>query len=230
MSLGYCGREAQRLRNDGRFTPPSLRGSLIYPATAGGVEWGGGAVDPRSQTYIVNSSRVVQIYRLLPRKLYDARTKNGTPPGYYPMTGVPYGFHLYNFVNWLGMPCWKPPYGTLSAYDLDTGRLLWREPFGEIQKDGFYMPRSWGSVTIGGPVVTRSGLIFIGGSMDSRVRAIDERTGKVLWRAQVDAPAVSIPAVYDYKGKEYVVFIAGGNTILMPRVSDQIVAFALPGK
>ncbi|MGH3422392.1 MAG: PQQ-binding-like beta-propeller repeat protein, partial [Streptosporangiaceae bacterium] len=230
VSIGNCGREAGQLRYGGPFTPPSLgHGTLSYPATAGGIEWGGGAVDPVSQTYVVNSSSVVQIYQLLTREQYQAATKNGTPSGYFPMTGSPYGMHLTTFLNWLGMPCWNPPYGTLSSYDLKTGKLLWREPFGEVQKYGFYMPQSWGSVTIGGPVITRSGLIFIGGSMDKRVRAIDVKTGKVLWQALVDAPAVSIPAIFEYKGKEYVVFTAGGNSILSPTVSDQLVAFALPG-
>ena len=126
------------------------------------------------------------------------------------------------------MPCWKPPYGTLSAYDMNTGKLLWKEPFGQVQKWGFYMPKSWGSVTIGAPAITKSGLIFIGASMDSRVRAIDLKSGKVLWRSLVDAPAVAMPAVYVYKGREYVVFAVGGNSILAPKVSDQIVAFALP--
>jgi quinoprotein glucose dehydrogenase len=116
----------------------------------------------------------------------------------------------------------------LSSYDLKTGKLLWRHPFGEVQQWGFYMPESWGSVTIGGPVITKTGMIFIGASMDSRVRAIDLKTGNLLWKHQVDAPAVSTPAIYTYRGKEYVVFAAGGNGILAPRVGDQLVAFALP--
>jgi quinoprotein glucose dehydrogenase len=228
-SLGECTRTFNSLRYEGRYTPPSLKGTLAYPSTAGGVEWGGGAVDPASQTYVVNSSYVAQIYKLIPRKEYDEKTKNGTPDGYYPQTGAPYGFYLQNFVNRWGMPCWKPPYGTLSAYDLKSGKLLWKEPFGEVQKWGFYMPKSWGSVTIGAPLITKSGLILIGGSMDARVRAIDLKSGRVLWRARVDAPAVANPATYTYKGKQYVVFVAGGNAILKPQASDQIVAFALPG-
>ena len=87
--------------------------------------------------------------------------------GYSAQTGSPYGFYLQNFVNIFGMPCWAPPYGTLSSYDLNTGKLLWRKPFGEVQKWGFYMPKSWGSVTIGAPLITKSGLIFIGASMDA---------------------------------------------------------------
>jgi quinoprotein glucose dehydrogenase len=210
------------------FTPPSLgAGSIAYPATPGGVEWGGGAVDPTTGTYVVNSSSVAQIYRLLDRKDYKAASAGGAKH-YYPQEGAPYGLYLDNFSNWLGMPCWKPPYGLMSEYDLATGRLIWRKTFGVVQKWGFYMPKSWGSPTIGGPMITRTGLIFIGASMDSHVRAVDERTGKVLWSAQVDAPAVAIPATYTYRGKQYVVFTVGGNTILSPRVGDQLVAFALP--
>ena len=226
--FGECSDTLKKLRYDGRYTPPSVQGSLAYPSTAGGVEWGGGAVDPRTGIYVVNSSAVAQIYRLVPRDRYDEITRNGTPDGYYPQSGSPYGFYLHNFINRWGMPCWSPPYGTLSAYDLNTGELLWRKPFGQVQKWGFYMPESWGSVTIGGPVITRSGLVFVGGSMDARVRAIDIRSGKVLWKALVDAPAVANPATYVYKGRQYVVFVAGGNAILKPQASDQVVAFALP--
>ncbi len=228
-SFGGCSRTAENLRYDGRFTPPSLEGSLTYPATVGGTEWGGGAVDPATGTYVVNSSSVVQIYQLIKRADYKAESNNGEKSGYFAQAGAPYGFHIRTFLNDLGMPCWKPPYGTLASYDLSTGKLLWKEPFGEVQKWGFYMPKSWGSVTIGAPVVTKSGLVFIGASMDSRVRAIDLKTGKVLWKALVDAPAVAMPATYTYKGKQYVVFAVGGNAILTPRVSDQVVAFALPG-
>ena len=145
------------------------------------------------------------------------------------MTGSPYGFYLTTSSTRSACPAGIRPTARSRAYDLKTGKLLWKEPFGEVQKWGFYMPRSWGSVTIGAPVITKSGLIFIGASMDSRVRAIDLKTGDVLWQALVDAPAVAMPAIYDYKGKQYVVFVAGGNAILTPKVSDQVVAFALPG-
>jgi len=227
LSFGECSRVMKGLRYDGRYTPPSLQGTLAYPSTAGGVEWGGGAVDPRSAIYVVNSSYVAQIYQLLERRDYEERAKNGSPQEYFPQTGAPYGFYLRTFVNFLGMPCWDPPYGTLSAYDLNSGKLLWKKPFGEVQQWGFYMPLSWGSVTIGAPLITKSGLIFIGGSMDARVRAIDLKSGEVVWQALVDAPAVANPATYIYKGKQYVVFVAGGNAILKPQASDQVAAFAL---
>jgi quinoprotein glucose dehydrogenase len=230
-SGGQCTRVFKKLRYDGRFTPPSLQGSLAYPPTIGGVEWGGGAADPVHQIYVVNNSYTAQIYQLLSRKDYTAKTAGKSQEetqDYFPQSGTPYGVYVHNFVNWLGMPCWAPPYGSLSAYDMTTGNLLWKKPFGEVQYWGFYMPKSWGSVTIGAPIITKSGLIFIGASMDSRVRAVDLKTGKVLWKAQVDAPAVAMPASYIYKGKQYVVFSAGGNPLLTSRISDQVVAFALP--
>lgn len=229
-SGGYCSRTLAGLRYDGRFTPPSLKGSLAYPATAGGVEWGGGALDPTTNTYVVNSSSVAQVYKLISRADYDklSAAPGASEQGYFPMTGAPYGLQLTTFLNPLGMPCWNGPYGTLSSYDMNTGKLLWREPFGQVQKWGFYMPESWGSVTIGAPVITKTGVIFIGASMDSRVRAIELKTGRVLWTSLVDAPAVSEPAIYTYKGKQYVLFTAGGNSILEPKVGDQLIAFTLP--
>lgn len=231
LSFGYCSRKAAEYRDEGRYTPPSLKGTIAYPSTISGAEWGGGAVDPESQTYIINHSLVPQIYKLIPRADYEkilSGAANESAGGYSPMRGSPYGFQLLNFLNPIGMPCWKPPYGQISAYDLKTGDLLWRKPMGAVQQWGFYMPDSWGSVTIGGPVITKGGLVFIGASMDSKVRAYDVKTGEEVWKALVDAPAVAMPAVYTYKGKQYVVFVAGGNSILTPRVSDQVVAFTLP--
>jgi quinoprotein glucose dehydrogenase len=229
IGFGSCSREAKKLRYDGRFTPPSLQGTITYPPTTGGTEWGGGAIDPRTGVFVVNSSSVVQIYRLIKREDFKQQAQNGESSGYYAQEGSPYGFKLETFLNWAGMPCWNPPYGMIAAYDLKSGKRLWNEPFGQVQKYGFYMPKSWGSVTIGAPAITQSGLIFIGASMDSRVRALDLKSGTELWSNLVDAPAVAMPAIYNYNGKEYVTFVVGGNSILLPKVSDQVVSFALPG-
>ena len=227
-SGGQCSRDYAGYRDEGKFTPPSLKGTVAETPTTGGMEWGGGAVDPTTQTFVVNSSNVIQVYKLIPRREFNTLyAKVGAAAGATEYES-PYAAQISSFLNLWGMPCWTPPYGTLSSYDLKTGKLLWRHPFGQVQQWGFYMPESWGSVTIGGPAITKTGLIFIGASMDSRVRAIDLKSGDVLWKHQVDAPAVSTPAVYTYRGKEYVVFAAGGNGILSPRIGDQLVAFALP--
>jgi quinoprotein glucose dehydrogenase len=226
-SAGFCSRIAKRLKHEGRFTPPSLEGSLIFPGSFGGVGSGGGATDPAGQSFVVNASQNVQIYRLFRRSDFD-NVDNGEAAGYFPMTGTPYGVRVQTFRNAFGMPCWNPPYGTLSSYDLKTGKLNWRKPFGQIQRWGFYMPEAWGTMTVGAPAITASGLIFIGASTDSRVRAIDLKTGDMLWKHVVPAPAAASPAIYQYKGKQYVVFSAGGHPALGPKASDEVMAFALP--
>ena len=230
VSLGNCSRRIEDMRYEGLYTPPSVEGTLAYPGTAGGMQWGGASVDPESGLLYVNASRVVQEFRLIPREEYEGMSEGGSvaESGYYAQEGAPYGMYLSNIQNWAGMPCWKPPFGTMTAYDIAAGEKVWEVPFGGIQRYGFYMPKSWGTPTIGGPVVTGGGVIFIGASIDSRVRALDAETGEELWWDNVMAPAVANPAVYEHEGRQWVVFAAGGNSILKPEVGDEIVAYALP--
>jgi len=231
VGFGQCSRLFNRMQYQGMYTPPTTEGAgaLAYPDSAGAVQWGGVAFDPHSQTAIVNTSHIVQRVKLLPRDEYArAASGSGTENGYYPQKGAPYGLLLKNALNWLGMPCWEPPFGELVSIDMKTGKVNWRRPIGASQKYGFYMPERWGSPTIGGPAVTAGGLIFIGASMDAKVRAYSLATGEQLWSDLVAAPVVSNPAVYEYKGREYVAFTAGGNPILKKQVGDQLAVYALP--
>lgn len=231
VGLGQCSRLFGKLSYEGMYTPPTARGegALGYPLSAGGVQWGGVAFDPRTQTAVVNTSHVTQSIKLVPRDTYErVAGGSGAEQGYYPQAGAPYGILLKNAMNWLGMPCWAPPYGELVAIDMRTGRVKWRRPIGASQKFGFYMPERWGSPTIGGPAVTAGGLVFIGATMDSKVRAYSLATGEELWSDLVEAPAVAIPAVYEHAGRQYVAFVAGGNPILKDQVGDQLAVYALP--
>ena len=231
VGAGQCSRLWNKLEYRGMYTPPTTRGegTLAFPDSAGAVQWGGVAFDPVSQTAVVNTSRLVQYIKLYDRDAYEKAHKgSGNESGFYPQKGAPYGMRLEVARNWLGMPCWKPPYGELVALDMHTGEVKWRRPVGASQQYGFFMPERWGSPTIGGPAVTAGGVIFIGASMDAKVRAYSLATGKELWSDQAQAPAVANPAVYEYKGREYVAFVAGGNTILKDQVGDQIVVYALP--
>lgn len=230
MSFGQCSRDRERYRYDGLFTPPSEQGTLMYPGTAGATNWGGLAVDPRRGILYVNAMRVVQMIKLIPREEYERVAEgSGAEQGYYPQEGSPYGFLLTDWSNWAGIPCWEPPFGTFSAIDLVTGERLYEVPFGMGQYWGFYGLREWGTPTLGGPVVTAGGVIFVGASMDARVRALDAATGEELWSDRVNAPAVSIPAVFTHEGVDYVVFAVGGNPILKDQVADQVVAYRLGG-
>ncbi|WP_413615578.1 pyrroloquinoline quinone-dependent dehydrogenase [Halomonas cupida] len=230
-SFGQCSRLMDDLVYEGMYTPPTTQGSgtLTYPDSAGGVQWGGVAFDPVSQTAIVNTSHIVQYVKLYNREDYDkADSGSGNESGFAPQEGAPYGMQLEVALNWLGMPCWEPPFGEIVALDMHTGDVKWRRPIGASQQYGFFMPESWGSPTIGGPAVTAGGVVFIGASMDAKLRAYSLETGEQLWSDQAEAPAVSNPAVYEYNGRQYVAFVAGGNSILKDQVGDQVVVYALP--
>jgi len=228
---GQCSRLWDNLTYKGMYTPPTTKGegTLTYPDSAGGVQWGGVAFDPQKQIAIVNTSHIVQYVKLYSREVYDNADKDsGNESGFAPQEGAPYGMRLLVASNWLGMPCWQPPFGEIVALDMHTGDVKWRRPVGASQQYGFFMPESWGSPTIGGPAVTAGGVIFIGASMDAKVRAYSVESGEELWSDQAEAPAVANPSVYEYKGRQYVAFVAGGNTILKDQVGDQVVVYALP--
>ncbi|QIE63913.1 pyrroloquinoline quinone-dependent dehydrogenase [Enterobacter hormaechei] len=228
---GQCSRLWDNLTYEGMYTPPTTKGegTLTYPDSAGGVQWGGVAFDPQKQIAIVNTSHIVQYVKLYSREDYDNADKDsGNESGFAPQEGAPYGMRLLVASNWLGMPCWQPPFGEIVALDMHTGDVKWRRPVGSSQQYGFFMPESWGSPTIGGPAVTAGGVIFIGASMDAKVRAYSVESGEELWSDQAEAPAVANPSVYEYKGRQYVAFVAGGNTILKDQVGDQVVVYALP--
>ncbi|SPJ32327.1 Quinoprotein glucose dehydrogenase [Kushneria phyllosphaerae] len=231
VGFGQCSRLWDKLTYEGMYTPPTTRGegALAYPDSAGGVQWGGVAFDPVSQTAIVNTSHIVQTVKLYNREDYDkADNGSGNESGFAPQEGAPYGMRLNVASNWLGMPCWEPPFGEIVAIDMHTGDVKWRKPVGASQQFGFFMPERWGSPTIGGPAVTAGGVVFIGASMDAKARAYSLKTGEKLWEDQTQAPVVANPAVYEYKGRQYVAFVAGGNTILKDQVGDQIAVYALP--
>lgn len=140
---------------------------------------------------------------------------------------VPYAMTGYNrFLDKNGYPGIKPPWGTLNAVDLISGKLLWKVPLGEfadLKKKG--IPTT-GTQVYGGPVVTKGGLIFIASTQDEKIRAFDKKSGKVLWEAQLPAAGYATPSVYSLNGKQYVVIACGGGKI-GSKSGDQYVAFAL---
>lgn len=141
---------------------------------------------------------------------------------------IPYVMTGYNrFLDKDGYPGITPPWGTLNAVSLNTGKLLWKVPVGEypeLTKKGIPVT---GTEGYGGPLVTKGGLVFIAASKDAKIRAFDKTTGKQVWQADLPAPGFATPATYSIDGKQYVVIACGGGKI-GSKSGDEYVAFALP--
>ena len=226
-----CLDDFDELRYDGPFTPPSERGSLIYPAPSGGGNWGGAAIDPGRSILVVKAQNFGFKARLDPRA--DGIDALPAEPGMLAQTmrGTPYRIVGELWLSPWGIPCTPPPWGELTAIDLDTGHTVWRRPVGQVPFGPFGLLRSraaWGSPILGGPTITAGGLVFIAATTDSRFRALNLDTGEELWGADLPAPGMAVPMTYEFEGRQYVVIAAGGNVLARTELGDSLVAFALP--
>lgn len=234
----YCRIQFKEMRWEGPFTPLSdKKRTLIYPGYYGGFNWGGGALDMSTGTLIVNDIRMAQWGQFIKRE--DAEReglKASTEGEYSKQLGTPWGVQRSMFMSPLGVPCFKPPFGSMTAIDLTTGKTRWQVPVGSIQDapvggvaPGVYIPL--GMPTMGGPLVTKGGLTFFHGSLDYYVRAFDNNTGKELWRGRLPVGGQGAPLTYVGKdGKQYVVVVAGGATRTGTNANrgDYVIAYALP--
>ncbi len=233
LDRAKCREKMEVLRYEGIFTPPSLGGTLEYPSMIGGANWGGVAVDSVRRLLVVNLNRFASWVRLVPREEYDAARRAEDAEGSFtPQEGTPYGMNRdAGLVGPLGVPCTPPPWGKLVALDIDAGELRWEVTLG-TPRDLAPVPLSidWGTPNLGGPIVTASGLVFIGAAMDDYLRAFDIQTGAELWKGRLPAGGQATPMTYrlDPEGKQYVVIAAGGHGGLETTPGDFLVAFALP--
>ena len=232
----FCQRLMREVTYDGPFTPPSRKGTVIYPASLGGPNWGSSALDVKagvmytrvnSMAYLVWLSKGAAEVDAPPKK--PARTardelKAGLfrPPdaalggGGSAMGGTPYAVNLRALVGPGGTPCGGAPYGRMVATDLNTGKQLWSVPHGEMLTD---MP---GSVGMGGPIVTAGGVVFVGASRDAFLRAYDATSGRELWKGTLPAAPSGTPMTYVVNRRQYVVIATGDG-----QHGDTLVAFAL---
>jgi quinoprotein glucose dehydrogenase len=132
------------------------------------------------------------------------------------------------FVDHMGYPAISPPWGTLSAVDLGTGRILWKKPLGEHPELVAKGIRNTGTVNMGGAAATAGGLVFIGATQDEKFRAFDQSTGQILWEYQLPAGGYATPSVYMIDGKQYVVIAAGGGAKPQTKLGKSVIAFTLP--
>jgi len=226
-----CQKRMDAARNEGLFTPPSTQGTIIYPFTGGGANWGGGAFDPVHNRLFINTSNAMHLVTLIPRAedlaAHTGESKHAE--GYAPMTGAPYSMTREVILSPLGVPCNPPPWGSLSAVDMDTGSLAWRSTLGtteEIAPLGIAL--ATGTPNLGGPLVTASGLVFIGAAMDRYLRAFAADNGEELWQGRLPAGGQATPMSYEWQGRQYVVIAAGGHGEAGTPRGDYVVAFALP--
>ncbi len=207
-------------RNEGLFTPPARGGTIQMPGNNGGANWGGAAVDAARGTLVVVSKDLPCLLKL------DEKTPvESDAAARYESA---FGFMIASD----GLAAIKPPWTSLTVYDLNAGTIKWRIPLGDvphlaakgIKGTGTHYPKV-------GPVVTATGLIFTG-TRDKKVRAFDVENGRLLWEHELDAALEGIPAVYESGGRQYIVFCASAQAGLTPATQEVIrgayVAFALP--
>jgi quinoprotein glucose dehydrogenase len=226
-----CRDQMKGARNEGMFTPPSTEGTLIYPFTGGGMNWGGLAFDSAHNIAYVNTSSAIHKVTLIPRDRMLAERLAHPKLEISPQVGVPYGMKREVLLSSLGMPCNPPQWGTLHAIDLRDGHVKWEVPLGtteDLARFSQYFLRNTGTPNFGGPIVTAGGLVFIGAALDNYLRAFDAATGKELWRGRLPAGGQATPLTYIYEGRQYVVIAAGGHAKSGTKRGDSVVAFALP--
>jgi quinoprotein glucose dehydrogenase len=214
-------------RNEGLYTPPSTQGTLIFPMTGGGVNWGSAAFDPVNQILYANTSHAVHLVKLIPRA--QAAGFN-PPPGHEfgQQQGAPFAMTRVVAMSPLGLLCNKPPWGEMVAVDLKAGKILWHSSVGTSEdRAPLGIARNWGTPLVNGVAITAGGLVFTG-AMDAYLRAFDAKSGQELWQGRLPVPGVANPMTYLWKGVQYVAIGAGGHSEAGTSIGDSVVAFRLP--
>lgn len=215
----------------GRYTPPSTRISIQYPSNFGVMDWGSATIDKANGALLVNSSHLPMEMQLIPQ---DDLVKQGAPThaSFSPQRGTPYAANPVNMLSPLGIPCNAPPWGKLTAIDLESRRIKWQRPFGTSRDSAPFGIAVPGAPNIAGSVATGGGLLFIGAAIDDYIRAYDTATGAELWRARLPAGGQAAPISYvsEKTGRQYIVIAAGGHQIIGTRTGDYLIAYALPSR
>jgi quinoprotein glucose dehydrogenase len=223
------------LRNEGIFTPPDTQGTLVLPSNIGGAHWGGLAWDPVRRIAVVPVNRVAAEVQLLPREGVDFAAAEAESERlelgyeYNIMSGTPYVMRRRLLRAPSGLPCTPPPFGSLVAIDLDTGKRRWDVPLGSLERlvpAGATLPPDWGSVNLGGPITTAGGLVFIGAAVDRSLKAYDIETGELLWRGPLPESGKATPMTWQLGSSEQFVAIAVGGGGPFGE-GDYVVAFRL---
>jgi quinoprotein glucose dehydrogenase len=224
----WCEDKLKAARAGEIFTPPSLQGTLVYPGNVGGVNWGSSAYDPQRHILVVNTNRLAFFAKLIPRDKFQSSRDNASESDrmhgeFARQTGAPFGMYREPFLSPSRIPCTAPPWGTVAAVDLFTGKIAWNVPLGT-----YLSGKETGTINLGGPMLTAGGLVFTSAAMDNHLRAFDTDSGKEVWSYQLPAGGQATPMTYTLNGKQYVVIAAGGHGKLGTKQGDYVLAFTLP--
>jgi quinoprotein glucose dehydrogenase len=226
-----CREELKSLHTGSIFTPPSVEGSVLMPSYIGGMNWGGMAYDPQNDLLVLPANNIAAEVRLIPRADYESvrNSRNRKLNGdweFAPQRGTPYGMMRRLMLSPKRLPCNPPPWSTLTAISASTGETKWQVPFGSFSPK---TPKSWGSASLGGPIATAGGLVFIGSTLAPELYAFDIKAGRLLWTGTLPTSPKATPMTYQGPdGKQYIVVAAGGfgDKDLAP-LGDYLVAFSL---
>jgi quinoprotein glucose dehydrogenase len=232
----WCRIQYRKARYEGAYTPPGTgQASTVYPGMFGGIEWGGVTVDPVRKILISNPSAMPFLVRMASVNNSPGSTKLNAPhepAGLSEMQGTGYAASYFGFLSPLKVPCMQPPWGKLYAIDLRTNRVIWERPVGTARDSGPFgiatrLPLLIGTPQVGGTVVTRSGLIFAGATLDDYLRAYELQTGKELWKARLPAGGQATPMTFQSDDRQFVVIASGGHEVLGTKTGDYVLAYAL---
>lgn len=226
------------MRYDGLYTAPDTDTSLSFPGSLGGLNWGGLSIDPTTNTLYINDMRLGLWVRMVAQQKGAAASDGGEAVnagmGAVPLKGTPYSVVKDRFMSPLGIPCQKPPFGSLTAVNLDTQKVAWEVPLGTIGDSVLHgvklaLPIPVGMPTIGGSLTTQGGLVFFAATQDFYLRAFDSGNGKELWKGRLPVGSQGTPITYQSPktGKQYVLVSAGGARQSAAR-GDYVVAYKLP--
>ena len=224
-----CARQFKKHRNDGMFTPPSLQGSIEMPFTGGGVNWGGIAVEPQEDLVLINTNNAIHVITLFPAEQFSSRREQNLESEISPQEGTDFGMRRDLLLSPFGVPCNSPPWGVLSAVNMNTGEIKWQSTLGTTEDLApLGITLNTGTPNFGGPMVTGGGLAFIGATMDYYIRAFDLTDGAELWKGRLPTGGQATPMTYQRDGRQFVVIAAGGHARMGIPTGDSIIAYALP--
>jgi quinoprotein glucose dehydrogenase len=231
-----CRERIAALRNEGIFTPPDTRGTLLLPGYIGGVNWGGVTFDEDRGRIIAAVNLLPMVVTLITPQELEREVRSAAYPHseFGRQAGTPYAMRREPLLSPWGLPCTAPPWGTLVSVELRRRRIVWQVPLGSTEglTPWFVPSRDFGVPNMGGPIATAGDLVFIGAAMDSYLRAFDIETGRELWKYKLPAGGQATPMTYRAgpEQRQYLVISAGGHGPLGTPRGDYVIAFALPSR